>query len=158
MDASDVRVKEIDDDWDRFDDAKRFIFELLYGPFDVQPDDDWYQPVAGSIHIVALLEEHVVGYARMLPPDAEGWRQVRQVTVAPELRGRGLGRRLMHAMMRRAAAEGASGIWVNARDDVIGFYEGLGFGGEGEHFVVALTGIDHWRMRRELTESGYTPL
>lgn len=150
MEAPEARILEIDEDWHRFEEVRRFVFDLLYGPFGVDASDDWFQPVQESIQVVAVSGGRIIGYARMLPPDRDGWRQIRQVSVAPELRGSGVGRGMMDVLVRRAAADRAAGVWVNARHDVVGFYELLGFVGEGDHFVAELTGIDHWRMRRGL--------
>ena len=50
-------------------------------------------------------------------------------------RGQGSGRRLVTALVRRAAEQGAHRVPVDARLEAVGFYEKLGFVPCGQPFV-----------------------
>jgi hypothetical protein len=81
-------------DWDRFDDLLDLSYAVLYEPFGVEREGDWYHPANGSDFAVALdVDGGLVGTARLLPLAADGTRQVRQVAVIPELGRQGSGRR-----------------------------------------------------------------
>ncbi len=56
----------------------------------------------------------------------------------------------MSALERTAAGQGASQVWLNARDTAIDFYLRLGYAPFGESFVSELTGIPHIGMRKAL--------
>ena len=148
-----VRVEFIGHEWDRFDELLDLDYEILYGPYGVARDGDWYHPANGSEFAVALDEtdEALLGSARLLPAPGDASRQVRQVAVAPHARERGIGRVLMCSLEEVALREGASELWLNSRASAYGFYERLGFLGEGEEFVSALTGILHRTMRKRLS-------
>jgi len=127
----------------------------LYGPFGVARDAEWYHPANGSEFAVALDDAgRLLGTARLLPatggPECGVERQVRQVVVAPAARGLGVGRLLMCAVEATALDEGASALWLHARESAVGFYEALGYACEGDRFVSELTGIPHRTMRKRL--------
>jgi predicted GNAT family N-acyltransferase len=73
----------------------------------------------------------------------------RGLCVTSELRGRGLGRRLLDGAIARAALTFLSArfVWCNARTSATGFYEGCGFERIGEVFEVPDIGphVVMWR-------------
>ena len=147
-------IELVTHDWPRFDDVLDLSYDILYGPFGVDRTGDWYHPANGSVFAVALDEKAgLAGTARLLPESADGTRQVRQVAVRPELCRRGIGHALMHALERRAALDGASSLWLHAREEAIGFYERMGYKPEGTIYVSELTGIPHRTMRKALEKS-----
>jgi predicted GNAT family N-acyltransferase len=95
----------------------------------------------------------VVTYVRRRCPemDEEPGYQLRGMAVAPDDQGVGVGRRLVEASMPRLAlAEpDAEILWCNARAQVVGFYERLGFKAVGELFEIEDIG-PHLRMFRRL--------
>lgn len=144
-------IELVTHDWPRFDDVLDLSYDILYGPFGVEREGDWYHPANGSVFAVALDEKSgLAGTARLLPDTGDGTRQVRQVVVRPELRRCGIGHALMHALERRAAADGATSLTLHAREEAIGFYERMGYKPEGTIYVSELTGIAHRTMRKQL--------
>jgi predicted GNAT family N-acyltransferase len=138
-------------DWERFDEVLDLYYDILYGPFGVARDFEWYHPAHGSAFAIALGEGgELLGSARLLPVAGEAERQVRQVVVVPDAQGSGVGRALMAAIERVAAEQGASELWLNARHSAFGFYEALGWRFDGEAFDSELTGIPHRPMRKRL--------
>jgi predicted GNAT family N-acyltransferase len=147
MAAAEVRF--VPADWPRMPEVAALRYAVLYEPFGVAPDGGWDTDEPGSRHAVALADDgEVLGYARLLPAPGDAERQVRQVTVAPDARGAGVGRALMGAVERRAAEEGAASVWLAARKEAVAFYERLGYAQVGGWFVSEMTGIPHVRMRK----------
>jgi len=83
-----------------------------------------------------------------LGPRPGDWR-VRGMATRPELRGRGLGARVLEALERAAAERGGERLWCNARSGARGFYEHAGFIVEGEEFEIAGIG-PHFLMAKPL--------
>ena len=135
--------------WERFEELLDLSYAVLYGPFGVAREAEWYHPANGSEFAVAIGERgELLGTARLLPGGVS--RQVRQVVVAPDAHGRGVGRTLMGALESLAAEEGTTELWLHSRRTAVGFYERLGYVGEGQEFTSKLTGIPHLTMRKPL--------
>ena len=138
-------------DWARFDEVLDLNYRVLYEPFGVARDAEWYHPAHGSAFSVALADDgRVLGSARLLPSAGDSSRQLRQVSVAGDAQGLGIGRELMAALEEVASREGAADVWLNARCSAYGFYERLGYVFEGEEFESELTGIPHRAMRKRV--------
>jgi GNAT superfamily N-acetyltransferase len=90
----------------------------------------------------------VMAEAHPREPREGDWR-VRGMATAPELRGLGLGARVLAALEAAAAARGAQRLWCNARSGARAFYERAGFSVEGEEFELPDIG-PHFLMSRPL--------
>lgn len=101
----------------------------------------------GNEIILAGLEEGTVQGCVMLRPLSNGWVKLRQMAVAPERQGSGLGRQLVEAAERCAWEQGFKGIELNARLYAAGFYSRLGYVQEGAEF--SEVGIPHIRMIKQ---------
>jgi predicted GNAT family N-acyltransferase len=145
------RIETVTHDWPRFAEVLDLYYDVLYGPFGVARDFEWYHPAHGSRFAIALgAHGELLGSARLLPQAGEEVRQVRQVVVSPAAQGLGVGRELMTTIERIAAEEEAHELWLNARHTAFGFYEALGWEFAGEPFISELTGIPHREMRKHL--------
>lgn len=83
-----------------------------------------------------------VGTARLyLQPDGY---HIGRVAISKSVRGKGLGKDLMTGLIERAWSLGADKVIVNSQEQVIEFYEKLGFKPVGEKFIEA--NIVHLRM------------
>lgn len=132
-------------------DVAELLYCVLYEPYGVARGDDWLHPAEGGVFAVAGdRSAAILGVARLLPAADDAPRMLRQVAVAPEVRGTGVGRLLVTRLEERAAAEGAHEVWLNARDSAYGFYRALGYDFVGEEFVSELTRIPHRRMAKLL--------
>jgi GNAT superfamily N-acetyltransferase len=103
----------------------------------------------GTFHLAAVLEgkgeEVVVGVATFVPGDG-GWWQLRGMAVEPRHQGTGVGRMLLTDAEAVLREMGAAGLWANARDSAIGFYEREGWVVVGAGYEVV--GLPHHRMER----------
>jgi GNAT superfamily N-acetyltransferase len=79
----------------------------------------------------------VVGTAVVYPepcpwrPEAGAWR-LRGMATEPQLRDRGIGRRVLHAALAHVSARGGRLVWCNARVPARRFYERAGFAVHGD--------------------------
>ncbi|MDP9392787.1 MAG: ribosomal protein S18-alanine N-acetyltransferase [Actinomycetota bacterium] len=79
-------------------------------------------------YVVAEEDGDVVGYAGLLAVGATA--DVQTVAVVPGSRGRGIGRRLVTALLDRATGQGCTEVLLEVRadnDSARGLYESLGF-------------------------------
>jgi putative acetyltransferase len=85
--------------------------------------DAFAKMLATGLTLVALDEAlEIVGFAVLIDN-----RAVAHVHVHPDLIGMGIGRTLLDAMARLAAARGADGLVADATDNAKGFFAKLGY-------------------------------
>jgi predicted GNAT family N-acyltransferase len=106
-----------------------------------------------TVHLAAYAGDGgVVGCVTVFPEPHDGvadaWR-LRGMATTPEVRGTGVGARLLAAAVDAARAVGASLLWCNAREPAEGFYARHGFVAVGELFDVGVIG-PHRLMRLAL--------
>ncbi len=99
-----------------------------------------------SAHFLLREGETPLATARLL--DKHGLAKIGRVAVLKEARGRGLGLRLMQAVLDEARRRGFQESVLDSQTYAIPFYARLGFVAEGEEFDDA--GIPHFLMRRRL--------
>jgi len=83
------------------------------------------------------------GSGRMLPNGHIG-----RMAIDRELRGQGLGSRILIALLAAARSRGFAEVKLDAQEHALGFYERHGFRAEGEAFQEA--GIRHRHMKRRV--------
>ncbi len=106
--------------------------------------------VAGEerqIHAAALREGEVVAAVVLKPLDAARVK-LRQMAVAPDLRGTGLGARLVRFAEDLLRERGLTEVELHARVGARGFYESLGYAARGAEF--SEIGLPHVFMGRRL--------
>lgn len=77
-----------------------------------------------------------------------GWVQMRQVAVRPDMQGQGIGRALTGYAEALAARLGYHTMTLHARESAVGFYERQGYARVGERFVEIT--LPHWEMVKPL--------
>jgi len=92
-----------------------------------------------SLHALAVQDGEAVGTARLLP-DAH----IGRMEVLKPWRRRGIGSRLLVAMVQAARARGESRVVLSAQVHALPFYEAHGFQAEGPVYEEA--GIPHQAM------------
>lgn len=109
------------------------------------PGDD----AAGTVHVVALDGDQVVGCATVVASTWEGktaW-QLRGMAVRPSHQRTGVGG-LMLKQLQRIARESSADVplmWCNARSPAVGFYERHGWTVASDEFVIETAG-PHFKM------------
>lgn len=122
-------------------------FRVLREPLGHTRDDVAFPFEADSLHLVAHLEEEVLGCVLFNPEDAHGGRLF-QMAVAPHLQGQGLGARLVRTLEVELAQRGFTHVHLHARAPAVPFYERLGYAVFGEPYTEV--GIPHRNMRKTL--------
>lgn len=109
-------------------------------PVEMEWDDD----DAHCLHAVARNRlGDAVATARLLPA-VDGRTRIGRMAVTRSLRGTGVGREVLRALMRASAQRGDREILLHAQTSALGFYAREGFVVHGERFEEA--GIEHVEM------------
>ena len=133
------------------DAIERLLFDVLYRDFGVAWGGTWRIDDPGSrLAITRAGQDVPIGIVRLLPMNADGTCQIRQLAVAAQMQGCGVGRLLMSAVEEQATAWGATEVWLHARETAYAFYERRGYAYSSGVFVSELTGIPHRTMRKAL--------
>jgi len=98
---------------------------------------------AGSLHAIAFENDSPVGTGRLLPDGHIG-----RMAVLKGWRGRGVGGRILAALMDEARRRGDREVILSAQVRATAFYRLHGFAEEGAEYLDA--GIPHRMMRRLL--------
>ena len=107
--------------------------------------DEWDE---SAHHFVARNRlGQTVGAARLLAME-EGVGKIGRMAVLSTVRGAGVGRDLVHAIIEQAQALGLKRLMLHAQTPVLDFYRRLGFEAQGEEFTEA--DIPHRLMTRKL--------
>ncbi len=131
-------------------------YELLLAVLDGWPREEAQFPGdddAQTTHFGAYLGDRHVGCATLKTGDWEGdpaW-QLRGMATTPDVRGRGVGGRLLEHVEQYVVTEADCDIiWCNARGPAVGFYERFGWNVVSEEFDVPRAG-PHFRMVKPLS-------
>lgn len=112
-------------------------------------DLDGLDLVEGTRHLLGRYDGRLAAYARILAPtDEQPAPRIGRVLVAPELRGRQLGREVVRRALAVCAEQWpGTPVELAAQAHLTGFYTSMGFASMGDVFDE--DGIPHQWMRRE---------
>jgi YbgC/YbaW family acyl-CoA thioester hydrolase len=114
----------------------------------IAAEDEWDDADATAVHaVVSNGFDLPLGTARLLQP-APGVSQIGRMAVTRLVRGSGLGKQLLDALVECARTRGDREIRLHAQRSAQGFYARQGFSVYGEPFDEV--GIAHIEMRRTL--------
>lgn len=106
----------------------------------VPPELEHDEADADAVHLLATLADGTaVGTARLL---ADG--QIGRLAVLAPYRHQGIGTQLLERLIAMARQQGRTQVFLNAQQQALPFYEGIGFHAVGGIFDDA--GIPHRRM------------
>jgi len=135
-----IRTAQWSRDADALQQLRTAVFVQEQG---VPADIEWDGQDAQAEHVIAQRGAETVGCGRLL---ADG--RIGRLAVQSQLRGSGIGARLLQALLDRARATGLAQVYLHAQVTALGFYERAGFVGEGDEFLEA--GIAHRNMTQML--------
>ncbi len=140
-----MKVRIITGDWDSLrDDAQKVRIEVFVIEQNVPAELEWDEGDEVSTHAVAYDEQgQPVATGRLLPDGHIG-----RMAVSQSLRGQGIGKQVLMALLDHARQDGHSELVLHAQTHAIPFYEQQGFVPEGEEFIEA--DMPHRLMRRRL--------
>jgi predicted GNAT family N-acyltransferase len=142
-----MALKQIDFGSNEYKKVIKLREDVLRKPLGLGFTESDLQAEANNIHI-ACLEDDVMWGCCMLVPDTPQQLRLRQMAVAPQLHGKGIGASIMHFAENLARDKGYKKIVMHARDSAIGFYEKLGYSVKGEQFTEV--SVPHHVMEKEL--------
>ncbi|MBI3561487.1 MAG: GNAT family N-acetyltransferase [Gammaproteobacteria bacterium] len=97
-------------------------------------------------HVLAWDQERQpIGTGRLLIDGRIG-----RMAVLPAWRRHGVGRHILEQLLRIAAKQGKTQVYLSAQVAVLGFYTRAGFIAQGEHYIEE--GILHQKMCRDLSQ------
>jgi predicted GNAT family N-acyltransferase len=127
------------------------IYKIRYWVFQIEQGVDPSLEFDGkdedAEHILASLHGKSVGTARIRFLNSLT-AKVERVAVLPEVRGLGIGRKIMEYIFERLTEKQIQEVQINAQEQVRAFYLQLGFEPEGEIFEEA--DIPHVKMKKLL--------
>ena len=143
---SDFTVCIVDGDSPLLSDILSLRAEVFIHEQGVPPADEIDNLDEQATHIVAILNDTVIGTLRMLPENSK--LHVGRFAVKKHHRRRGIGSRLLLAAEGHASQNGFKKIILASQVSVVPFYEKRGYTKYGDVFLDA--GIDHVWMDKEL--------
>ena len=145
--SSKVKIETISHDSEEYWQAMVLRDKLLRAPLGLEFSEEDIAEEAQQVHVVAIEKGEIVG-TLLLRSAAEGLVHMRQVAVAENRQGKGIGKDLVKFAEALMWAECGDEIFLHAREPVIPFYEALGYERVGEIFEEV--GIPHLKMRKRL--------
>ena len=135
-----------DAEWESYYDLR---WRVLRAPWGQPRGGDADEGMQKTVHaMIADDAGRAIAVGRLLfksPTEA----QVRSMATEEDMRGQGLGRRVMEYLEQAARAEGVTTIFLNAREDVVPFYATLGYEVTGDAPTL-FDVIRHKAMRKQL--------
>lgn len=119
---------------------------VFLGEQGVTPEADRDGRDPDALHVVAVAGGRVVGTCRLVFED--GVARLGRMAVEPELRGQGIGARILEVADAESRAGGAGRIRLHAQLAARPLYERAGYTAAGEEFVEE--GIRHVAMEKRL--------
>lgn len=136
------------DDTAHMDNAFALRQEVFTDEQGFAPEDDHDAQDQTALHVLGLDDAGAVCCtARLFSTQPDVWHAGR-IAVRKDLRGQGVGRRLMEELVRKARVVGGITLELGAQIDKQGFYEAVGFTAYGGIFSDA--GYPHRMMKLEL--------
>lgn len=123
-------------------------YEILRRPLGLTFDPDQLAAEDRELHL-AIFDGDEVAACLVLTPLEAGDIKMRQVAVASNRQGTGLGRQLVDQSESVAKERGFRRMVLNARESAVPFYLRLGYAIEGEPFEEVT--IPHRHMVKDLT-------
>ncbi len=131
-----------------YDEAVALRYEVLRRPLGLEYTPEQLAVEYDQIHLAAYASDNqLVGYLNLTPQD-EKTIKMRQVAVAPDWQGRGVGQKLVEASEAVARRMGISSMELHARETAVPFYLKLGYEVEGTQFEEVT--IPHFKMKKRL--------
>jgi len=127
--------------------ANALRHQVFVGEQGIPEEEECDEHDATALHVVALLDGHIVGTARMLTlPKSEA--QFGRMAVEPTARRRGIGGSILRFLEDQARSRGVTRVVLNSQIEAVSSYRRHGYVAEGEPFFEVE--IEHQRMSKSL--------
>ena len=122
-------------------DIKRIRNTVFTGEEHIDEHADFNGQDPNAIHVLAQMDGKYVGTGRMLMDGHIG-----RLAVLKSVRGRGLGKKLMDALIDQAKKKNINRVYLGAQKHAVGFYKKIGFSEYGDSYEEV--GITHIHMEK----------
>ena len=101
-----------------------YMMELFYAPAALLTQQE-----SGQVFLITYIDGKAAGYASYTKLNADGDYRLNKIYLDYRIQGRGLGKFLLHDVIRRVKAEGGRSLRlnVNRHNKAVGFYRTMGF-------------------------------
>jgi len=147
MNDKGIKIMQIAYGSDAYLESLNLRNEILRKPLGQSLFDEDRSAEAHDFHVAAYIDGVMTGIL-LLTPRAPGTVQMRQVAVAREAQGTGLGSQIVRFCEELAAREGFTLMMLHARETAVNFYLKNGYRVEGGMFEEVT--IPHFKMVKEL--------
>jgi len=134
-----------------YDESVALRYEVLRKPLGRSFTEEQLALEWSDYHLAALDASGQMRAILLLTPQAGGVLKMRQVAVAPEWQGRGVGAALVEYSEAFAKSQNFNKIALHARETAVPFYRRLGY--EFEAGLFEEVGIPHLKMWKNLDTS-----
>lgn len=142
-----MSLKQIDHGTEQYLQMVNLRDNLLRRPLGLTFNHDELVREKDDILIVCTEEEKILGCCILTKLD-DNTARLRQMAVADNIQGKGVGASIMNFAENLATDKGFKKIILHARDTVIGFYEKFGYNIVGKQFVEV--NLPHHTMEKDL--------
>ena len=144
----DIKIKMIEFNSTEFEKEVSLRNRVLREPLGLILNVDELRKEGADIHLGAFSEDGDLMGCLILTPQERNLVRMRQVAVAPEAQGQGIGQLLVKESERIAKENGIECIVLNSRQTALSFYSKLGYETFGGPVVEVK--IPHMKMRKYL--------
>lgn len=106
-----------------------------------------------TYHLGAFFNDKQVGIVTLMKSENNNFvgnqYQLRGMATLTEVRGKGIGKKIVNEALSLLRNDEVTTLWCNAREEASSFYKGLGFNIVGESFIVEKVGV-HYVMTIDL--------
>ena len=142
-------LKWIEHGSEGYEDIVALRYKILRKPLNLHFTPEQLAEEKNYFHLGYYLDNKING-CLMLCPEENGRIKMKQVAVAEEFQGKGIGAKMIKEAEEFASEKGFTLMYCHARDTAVPFYEKLGYHKEGDMFVEVT--IPHYEMEKNLLE------
>lgn len=143
-----IRCEEIKHGSKEYQEAVSLRFEILRKPLGLEFSKEQLEAESNSFHLVCFDGERIVACVILEPKSENNKFKMRQVAVARDYQGQGVGSKLVKFSEAFAKSKGVKTMVLNARETASDFYQKLGYQRHGEQFLEV--GIPHFYYEKTL--------
>jgi N-acetylglutamate synthase-like GNAT family acetyltransferase len=146
-----LQFKFIDQDGPEYEKEKMLRWEALGKPLGLPPESELVSQDKECMHLIAIEKKKIIGCVCFFPSNADEG-EIFQMAVSEEYRGKGFGRKLIHALEKALSEKGIKQLFLYAWEETEGFYKKMGYRPEGEQ--VKRNGVNCRLMKKKLEADG----
>lgn len=145
-----LQFKFIDKEGPEYEKEKMLRWEALGKPLGMPPESELASEDKKCMHLIAVDKKKIIGCVCFFASNTDEG-EIFQMAVSEEYRGKGFGRKLMHALEKALSEIGIKQLFLYAWEETEGFYKKMGYRPEGT--AIKRNGVNCQLMRKTLEAS-----